>query len=186
MIDKLEVGKTYVFVSEEAKQDYLNSWEKGCYLYEKFYNDGFTIERLERGGGYIGIATIISKEYYDLFKLKDEEPKKMKPEDKVTIEISLGELAKIYAAMHKTTGSGCILSTYKYAATVLDPDRSKIKLFDYTIKKIFGEKVNYHLMQKDWEELLFGPQETEQQKKVRELREKAQALLDEADELEKK
>jgi len=133
-------------------------------------------------------STTVCPDEYKFFKLKDDEPKKMKPEDKVTIEISLGELARAYAVMGRVNGSGGAIkhTIFGIAQEIFkNKDREIRDRFSYTFDKIFTPCIDYYAIKEDWEELLFGPQETEQQKKVRELREKAQSLLDEADALER-
>lgn len=102
----------------------------------------------------------------------------MKPTDKITVEITLAELAKIYAIMAHASGT----SSFLYALAD--------EMFDGVVNhEILGELedcigqgvIRYHLVEKEWLDSLFS-QETEQQKRIRELKEtiaKAQQQIEE-------
>ena len=102
----------------------------------------------------------------------------MKPTDKITVEITLAELARIYAIMGKVTeGGDCTL--WGKAKELLDPER---KVYDAIISARDGWKtLQYHTYREEWLDALFN-QETEQQKRIRELKEtiaKAQQQIEE-------
>ena len=74
------------------------------------------------------------------------EPKQMKPTDKITVEITLAELAKIYAVVGECSGSTPD-TLWNYACDLFDPDQVKRQGF---------------LEDKTDEEILsFGPYESE-------------------------
>ena len=102
----------------------------------------------------------------------------MKPTDKITVEITLAELAKIYAVMAHTTGSSSEL--YQLAGekfhAVADRD-----ILDDMENHINPGVIRYHEIEKEWLNSIFN-QETEQQKHIRELKEtiaKAQQQIEE-------
>ena len=71
----LEVGKTYIFKDEAAKERYLAKHYYNVGLYEKYYKGGFTLEEADyiRGTGHIGTRLVINRAETKFFKLKDEE-----------------------------------------------------------------------------------------------------------------
>ena len=105
----------------------------------------------------------------------------MKPTDKITVEITLAELARIYAIMGKVTASAdCTL--WDKAKELLDPER---EVYDAIVGAREDGRtttiLQYHTYQKEWVNALFK-QETEQQKRIRELKEtiaKAQQQIEE-------
>lgn len=65
-----------------------------------------------------------------------EEPKQMKPTDKITVEITLAELAKIYALTSKASGSPSIL--YAMARDMIDPENKRLQFMrGMTHKDVF-------------------------------------------------
>ena len=83
----LEVGKTYVFKSDEDRDEYLLSSLNKMY-FDECYDEGYNITRLFYGihGMTDGRLTISDTEIKH-FKLK-EENKMLKPDDKISIEMT--------------------------------------------------------------------------------------------------
>jgi len=103
----------------------------------------------------------------------------MKPTDKITVEITLAELAKIYAVMAHTTGT----SSFLYA--LADEIFKGAPTFQGNMEDHIGQGViNYHLIEEEWLDSLF-PQETEQEKRIRELKETIAKAQQQIEELEK-
>lgn len=103
----------------------------------------------------------------------------MKPTDKITVEITLAELAKIYAIMGRSNGShaGWTLYGEGYGLFGAIDGAWNDKLKDIIADGI----INYHQIEKEWVDYIFK-QETEQQKRIRELKEtitKAQQQIEE-------
>ena len=91
----------------------------------------------------------------------------MKPTDKITVEITLGELARIYAVMGKATAIAD-RTLWDKAKELLDPKR---KVYDAIIAVRDGwTTLQYHTYREEWLNALFK-QESEQQKRIRELKE---------------
>ena len=102
----------------------------------------------------------------------------MKPNDKIAVEITLAELARIYAVMGKVTVSAdCTL--WDKAMELLDPKR---EVYDAIISARDGRTtLQYHTYREEWLNALFK-QGTEQEKRIRELKEtiaKAQQQIEE-------
>jgi hypothetical protein len=104
----------------------------------------------------------------------------MKPNDKITVEITLAELAKIYAVMANATGTSSFLHA------LAD------KMFDGVVNhEILSEledhigqgAIRYHMIEEEWLDSLFS-QETEQQKRIRELKETIAKVQQQIEELE--
>src|SRR5690554_849310 len=102
----------------------------------------------------------------------------MKPTDKITVEVTLAELARIYAVMGKATAGGDG-PLWGKAKELLDPKR---EVYDAIIAaRDRLSTLQYHTYQEAWLNALFN-QETEQQKRIRELKEtitKAQQQIEE-------
>lgn len=91
----------------------------------------------------------------------------MKPTDKITVEITLAELAKIYAVMAHTTG------TFSFLYALADEIFKGAPTFQGNMEDHIGQGViNYHLIEEEWLDSLF-PQDPElqKQKRIRELKE---------------
>jgi len=133
MIDKIEVGKTYVFVSEEAKQEYINQWDDNIFLIGKFYNEGFTIGKVNGNkSGYVYGDTkkenpVISFLEYHLFKPKEEKPSYQ------TSKAFLSEESKVEQLENKIK---------RLEAQVKDQDITikAFKIVVETLQKVLGEK----------------------------------------------
>lgn len=70
----LQAGKTYVFKDDECWEKYLNNHEQNPYIFQKYYEDGFTIEKIDPDGegcigGMVAIDTLKGEQH--LFKLKE-------------------------------------------------------------------------------------------------------------------
>ena len=103
-----------------------------------------------------------------------EEPKQMKATDKITVEITLAELAKIYAVIGKCNGE-TNSSLFALAGKVLDP-KNKRRGFMDNIKP--ADVVYYHRYEKEFLKLMFSepPKKSKEQIKIEEL----QATIDKA------
>ncbi len=130
MIDKLEVGKTYVFVSEEAEKMYLkipfNGYNKE--LHALYYKNGFTLEDVCFGIGMTHNGDeLISTEEYHLFKLKEEKPSYQ------TSKAFLSEDSKVEQLENKIK---------RLEAQVKDQDITikAFKIVVETLQKVLGEK----------------------------------------------
>lgn len=105
----------------------------------------------------------------------------MKPTDKINVEITLAELAKIYAVMSHATGTSSTLyqlGDEKFSA-VADRD-----IMNDLVNHISRGVICYHEIEDDWLNSIFN-RETEQQKRIRELKEtiaKAQRQIEELEE----
>lgn len=88
----------------------------------------------------------------------------MKPEDKVVIEVSLRELARVYAVMGRVNGKvGTSPLVWNLARDVLDPDGNKYGSFRIgEIEDICA----YYSYQAEWESLFFDDETT---RKIKEL-----------------
>jgi hypothetical protein len=104
----------------------------------------------------------------------------MKPDDKLTVEITMVELAQIYAVMGKVTATVDGTLWYK-AKGLLDPER---EVYDAIVGARDGwTTLQYHTYRDEWLNALFK-QETEQQKQIRELKETIAKTQQQIEELE--
>jgi|SRR5690606_40071 len=108
----------------------------------------------------------------------------MKPTDKITVEITLAELARIYAVMGKVTAAAdCTL--WDKAKELLDP---KGEVYGAIIVARHDGRttttLQYHAYREEWLNALFK-QETEQEKRIRELKETIAKAQQQIEELEK-
>ena len=97
-----------------------------------------------------------------------EEPKQMKATDKITVEITLAELAKIYALTSKANGSPSIL--YVMARDVLDPKNKRRQFMEgMTHSEVF----DYNTYEQTFINLLFPkePKKSPEQIKMKQLQE---------------
>ena len=108
------------------------------------------------------------------FNLVKEEPKQMKPTDKITVEITLAELAKIYAVMGKCNGE-TLSSLFKLAGKTLDPENKRGDFMD-NIKA--ADTVYFHRYEREFMKLMFPepPKKSKEQIKIEEL----QSTIDKA------
>ncbi len=108
------------------------------------------------------------------FKLTKEEPKQMKPTDKITVEITLAELAKIYAVLGKCSGHKCS-NLYSLAQKTFDVEKKRLEFMN----DIEGADVlKYHNYENDFLKLMFPqpPKKSKEQIKIEEL----QSTIDKA------
>lgn len=113
----------------------------------------------------------------------EEYMEKRKPTDEVTITTTLRALAEVYAVMGKVKRGLLVFDRYLWeeARDILDPDRN---IYNKMISsKDLSYLTNYVDYREEWEEALFGKEETQAQKEARELEEKAQEMLDKAKKL---
>ena len=103
-----------------------------------------------------------------------EEPKQMKATDKITVEITLAELAKIYAVMGKCNGETSS-SLFELAGKTLDPENKRRDFMD-NIKA--ADTVYFHQYEREFMKLMFPehPKKSKEQIKIEEL----QATIDRA------
>ena len=96
-----------------------------------------------------------------------EEPKQMKPTDKITVEITLAELAKIYAGMGKCNGE-TTSSLFELAGETLDPENKRGDFMD-NIKA--ADTVYFHRYEREFMKLMFPepPKKSKEQIKIEEL-----------------
>lgn len=101
------------------------------------------------------------------------------PEDEVTITTNYRQLLKVWAMMGASNGIGfpCRYNIYSITKEIFGLSYS-----DSIATKLGG--INYYSIQEELEARVFGPKETEQGRKIRELREQAECLLNKAKELE--
>lgn len=106
----------------------------------------------------------------------------MKKEDKITVEITLAELAQIYAVMGKVNGSTyCTL--YGKGKNLLDPDRKALD--QVTHGKSKADFLNFSSYENQFFDLIFN-KKTEAQLKIEELQatiEKAQQQIEQLKEM---
>lgn len=108
------------------------------------------------------------------FKLTKEEPKQMKATDKITVEITLAELAKIYAVLGKCSGHKCS-DLYSLAQKTFDVENKRLKFMN----DIEGADVlKYHNYEDEFLKLMFPepPKKSKEQIKIEEL----QSTIDKA------
>lgn len=187
-LTKLEAGKTYVFKDEYNKQEWLDH-SVGNYRVLHQYNEGFTIDTVTLGSGFIGTTNVIIKDELKYFKLKEEkimqQPKHIRPEDEVTITTTYGELARAYAILGKVGGMSYGTGLWSIIGELIDGAGS---VYDRMVwRKDLEEAGSYSKYQKEWLAALFPkptPVESPTQRKARELREQAEELLAKAKELE--
>jgi len=119
-----------------------------CYLVEEFSNNKIWIQ-----GNH--------------FNLVKEEPKQMKATDKITVEITLAELAKIYAVMGKCNGE-TTSSLFELAGKTLDPEN---KCRDFMDNIESAATVYFHRYEKEFMSLMFPepPKKSKEQIKIEEL-----------------
>ena len=107
----------------------------------------------------------------------------MKPTDKITVEITLAELAKIYAVMGRANGETVDKLFWRarelFGDIVIDP-----RMRDKIEEIISGGIIDYYRIEKEWIDTLFK-QETEQQRRIRELKETIAKAQQQLEELEK-
>lgn len=112
--------------------------------------------------------------WYMLLEEDVKEINKPSPEDKITVTITYGELAKIYAYMGCTNGRMEYNTLWHKAKELLDPTK-KIRAEAYSMIRdtISFDVFDYRSIEEEWLSLLFPrePALTEQQKKVIELEE---------------
>lgn len=126
-----------------------------CYLVEEFSNNKIWIQ-----GNH--------------FNLVKEEPKQMKATDKITVEITLAELAKIYAVLGKCTGHKCS-DLYSLAQKTFDVENKRLEFMN----DIEGADVlKYRNYENDFLKLMFPqpPKKSKEQIKIEEL----QSTIDKA------
>lgn len=184
-LTKLEVGKTYVFKDDEAKEDWLSKCNTNKILYRDYYKEGFKLTDAfyYENSGYINRYEVISKSEVKYFKLKEGamENKHIKPEDIADVKFTYAELAQIYAIMGSYTSGTNLWEKIK---CIIDPHR---EIYDYIIDPLGMQDLKFYNRYKaEWLSALF-PQpsvESETQRQVRELREQAEELLAKAKVLE--
>lgn len=105
----------------------------------------------------------------EAFEKIKEEPKQMKATDKITVEITLAELAKIYAVMGKCNGETSS-SLFELAGKTLDPENKRSDFMD-NIKA--ADTVYFHRYERDFMKLMFPepPKKSKEQIKIEELQE---------------
>jgi hypothetical protein len=99
----LEANKTYVFIDDASKRLYKQSNRNNASFIERYYEDGFTISSGCMDSGWGHGRLLISNDEIQYFKLK--EPKMLKPDEKVTVEMTALELVKLRHLMDGV-GSG--------------------------------------------------------------------------------
>ena len=102
------------------------------------------------------------------------EPKQMKATDKITVEITLAELAKIYAVMGKCNGETSS-SLFELAGKTLDPENKRRDFMD-NIKA--ADTVYFHRYEREFMSLMF-PEPTKKSKEQIKI-EELQATIDKA------
>ena len=137
--------------------------------------------------GYISVdsklgvdgGAVFSPDAFELIK-EPEVKKNIKPEDEVTLEVktTYRDLASAYAVLGRTNGKDNH-AIYLHIKNMIDADGSAHKLIDSHLKCI-----EYYSIQGEVESLLF-PQETEQQKQIRELKETIEKAQRQIEELQK-
>ena len=98
-----------------------------------------------------------------------EEPKQMKATDKITVEITLAELAKIYAVLGKCSGHKCS-DLYSLAQKTFDVENKRLEFMN----DIEGADVlKYHNYEDAFLKLMFPepPKKSKEQIKIEELQE---------------
>lgn len=108
--------------------------------------------------------------------IKSKEPKMRKETDKVSITITLGELARAYAVMSMATGRSVDSfdeNIYSQARLELDIDGGIYRRFEEKI-----ETLSYHEYQEEWLNALFKDETAEKIEKIQEIINNAQAELD--------
>lgn len=71
----LEVGKTYVFKSEQAKREYIANYHTNSTIIDRLYEDGFTIHAIDREGDGLsenGQYITDTKQERNCLKLKED------------------------------------------------------------------------------------------------------------------
>lgn len=186
-LTKLEAGKTYVFKQEGSIADWLSGHVTNKLYYHTLYKEGFTIEEVYDSGykGCIEGHVVIGSDELKYFKLKEEEtmqrPKHIRPEDRVTITTTYGELAVALTLLGEVScesNEGLIL--YKRILELFDTEY-------LNLPEVVGTNINFHEVKDEVYAILFPeptPVESPTQRKARELREQAEELLAKAKELE--
>jgi hypothetical protein len=181
-LTKLEAGKTYVF-KDELACILWSDIDENDYIRSEFYDDGFAIDEVYDGDGYIWDNCIIIADELKYFKLKEEEtmhqPKHIRPEDEVTITTTYGELAvALYFLGEVAQPYGQQL--YNQLLEVFN-----LEYADFT--SLVDDELNFYRVKSEVYATLFPeptPVESPTQRKVRDLREQAELLLAKARELE--
>jgi hypothetical protein len=107
---KLEANKTYVFKDGTAETTYFNHSPGNKIYFQCFYRDGFTLETvLENNEGWINEKCVIGIGETQYFQLK--ETKMLKPDDKVTVEMTALELVKLRHLMDNVSGGHAVSFT---------------------------------------------------------------------------
>lgn len=104
--------------------------------------------------------------------IKSKEPKMRKATDKVSITITLGELARAYAVMSKATGTSDE-NIFSQARRELDIDGI---IYGRFVHKIDNRP--YHEYQEEWLKAIFKDETAEKIEKLQEIINNAQAELD--------
>ena len=72
---KLEAGKTYVFIDDEAKKAYLYGHSYNESIHNKHYQEGYHINKLDcKGQGRVDGRLVIGGDEIHFFKLKEGKP----------------------------------------------------------------------------------------------------------------
>lgn len=108
----------------------------------------------------------------EAFEKIKEEPNQMKATDKISVEITLAELAKIYAIMGECCGS-TPNTLWNYACDLFDPDQ--LKRQDFLEDKTSEEILSFGSYEDEFLALIFN-NKSPQQIKIEEL----QATIDKA------
>lgn len=185
-LTKLEVGKTYVFKDDDAKEAWLNEYPTNKQHYDRFYNNGFALEYVYKDiQGEIGQRTVIGMDELKYFKLKEEDamqqPKPIRPEDEVTITAKYGDLAKVLMLLGRANGKWGL----DLFSTLTGLFGVKGSVGDLTKKAL--PTIRYTEVERELLAELFPqptPVESPSQRKAREMREQAELLLAKARELE--
>ena len=89
----LEVDKTYVYINEAAKNNYIDNAAANKHYNSHFYNDGFKLAAVESSNGYMGNKPVIGLYEMQFFKLK--EINMLKPDDVMTIEMTALDAVRV-------------------------------------------------------------------------------------------
>ena len=113
----LQAGKTYVFKDDECREKYLNNHEQNPYIFQKYYEDGFTIEKIDPDGeGCIGGMIAIDTGEHRFFKLKEPATQEDNPVETPVIneeeELPIVRAQSLATTLHNLSDSYTLFYTY--------------------------------------------------------------------------
>ena len=108
-LTELKAGKTYVFIDDKAKSDYIN-WNSSNFRYfNDHYDNGFTLTGVDIGDGLINGNTVIARIEMKYFKLKGA---KMKATDTINVTMTALQGLMLRVLIGKTSSANALYECF--------------------------------------------------------------------------